>query len=142
MSKKLKYLTCTDCGWVFYGITLKQALKEIDQFNSMYFKLSADKQKSYYGGTPSSIENYSSCHCSNHYSNFKDSLPDELPNGSTISPILHYNEYISPTSAEDQALAQRLEDYVKNTFKGVKEPIRGIKGIIGGIKGWLRTKLL
>lgn len=84
-------VTCKHCGWVHFAVTREYAGKEVYKFNSWYNQ-QTDETKSCYGG-PSSIESYDKCmRCGGSYKNFRDTIPEEYPRGSTINPILHYNE--------------------------------------------------
>lgn len=87
--KTNKYRTCLACGWVHFAVTRKYAEEAVDKFNTYFKTLAKKDQKLFYGGTGASIKDYSHCHrCGGSHSNFKDSLGSEIPNGSTINPII------------------------------------------------------
>lgn len=91
------YVTCTACKWVHFSRSLAAVTDEVNRFNQ-YFDTLDDKTKGYFGGKPSSIKHYLYCHrCGGSYTKFRPSTNEEIPNGSTINPILHYDEVLDGT---------------------------------------------
>lgn len=87
------HVTCNACGWVHFSVTRKSAMEQINSFNVYYDNLPESKQQDYYNGNPSSIAHYDRCmHCGGSYHNFSVSEANDCPDGSTIGPILHFNE--------------------------------------------------
>ena len=88
-----KFLICCKCDWVHFGLSKSEIETEIETFNIYYKTLTKEKQDSYYGGKESSIEQYQSCfRCGNTYEDFEDASPDKIPEGSTIQPIMIYEQ--------------------------------------------------
>ena len=94
--KEFDYVTCKNCGWCHFSVSLDYAKSEVAKFNEYFNKLSKDEQFDYYSGVPSSLEkDYMHCmFCSGLYSNFRDYNPetDNDLHGHTVSPIVHYSE--------------------------------------------------
>lgn len=89
----MTYLACNHCKWVHFSRTLEQVTTEVDKFNAYYDTLD-DKTKSYFG-RKSSVKNYIRCHrCGESYKQFRVAEDSEVPNGSTINPILHFSEVL------------------------------------------------
>lgn len=90
---KFKTVTCLNCGWVSFQVSREYAEVEVKTFNDYFKTLSLKERKDYYGNKPSSIKNYESCqYCSVSYKNFRDSLPDDCPDGVTMGPIISREE--------------------------------------------------
>ena len=86
-----KLVTCLSCGWVYFQLTREQAQKQVDQFNAWYDQQSEGTKENYSG--PADIKSYECCYrCGNHYKAFRDTIDDECPRGSTLNPIIHYEE--------------------------------------------------
>ncbi len=80
---------CRRCGWVHFAVSLVHAEKEVKEFNDYYDTLTAEQQESYYGSKKSHLVNYLFCmFCNSLYTNFRKTKRGEVPNGSTINPIL------------------------------------------------------
>lgn len=83
------FLKCKNCGWVHFGMNLKDILEELTKFRKYFNSLSKKDQKSYYGGKCSSIIDYIHCFkCSALYTQMRKAKNNEIPNGSTLQPIL------------------------------------------------------
>ncbi len=86
--------TCNNCGWVAFGVTREHAQAEVDGFNKMMVDIEAagDINKIEFWGGPgrrSSITSYERCMlCNGPHTNFRDSKPDDCPEGCTINPII------------------------------------------------------
>jgi len=90
MKKPFQYRTCLHCRWVHFGVTRRHAENEVKRFNKYFETLSKEKQDEYYGGKGSSIEQYEYCdRCGAFYTQFRESEPNDMPNGSTIGPIIY-----------------------------------------------------
>jgi hypothetical protein len=79
-----KSVVCTKCEWTYFAVTKAYAEAQVKEFNDYYNRLTEEEQISYYGGKPSSIDNYESCHCGNK--EFREG--STAPEGSTIDPII------------------------------------------------------
>lgn len=85
----IKYRTCNKCGWVHFSVTRTYAEDQIKEFNDYFQTLSKEDQMLFYRGNLASISSYEECfRCGNNYKNFRDSVTSEIPNGSTIQPII------------------------------------------------------
>jgi hypothetical protein len=88
--KKYNYRLCKQCKWVYFGVTKKYALSESRKFNEYFLSLNEKQQREYYSGKGNHIENYVNCYvCGNHWTNFRKAKNSEIPNGSTVSPIIY-----------------------------------------------------
>lgn len=84
-------VTCEKCGWVHFQMSKQECHDSVDSFNKFYETLSPVERGNY--GRKSSIDIYTKCHrCGNDYKNFRDTLPDDCPDGCTIGPIMDRNE--------------------------------------------------
>lgn len=84
----MKYLKCTKCGWIHFGMTLSEVTEEITHFNKHYNSLSKKAQKEY-GGTCSRITDYLYCfRCEVIYTEMRKAKKSEIPIGVTVQPIL------------------------------------------------------
>lgn len=82
--------TCNNCGWVHFGVSRKFAIGEVNSFKKFYDKLSRQEQLDFYGGKTSSLRNYEHCfNCDSVYTNFRDSVPGDCPDGCTLQPIIY-----------------------------------------------------
>lgn len=84
------YRTCP-CGWVYFAVTREYAEHEVKAFRRYYDSLSSERQQSWYGSKPSTLEDYSRCfRCGAEYTEFCDATSEDLQrvSGSTINPIL------------------------------------------------------
>src|SRR5580704_9051449 len=93
MKKEHEYfvdLICDGCGWIHFGISLKYAQNQADQFNIYFHSLSKEQQLQMYGGKPSGLKNYCFCFCCGSLFTRMRKLKktEKLPYGSTIQPIL------------------------------------------------------
>jgi len=86
-------MTCKKCGWVAFQVSRKHAESEVKRFNEYFNTLSKKEQDDYYGGKGSSIHQYEHCMlCDGSYKNFRDSIPGDVPDGCTLSPIIDRND--------------------------------------------------
>lgn len=84
-----KFLKCTKCGWIHFGLSRFEAQTEVMKFNTYYHKLSKEQQQSYYGGKESSIDSYEKCfRCGSSHENAVIAQDSEVPQGSTIQPLI------------------------------------------------------
>lgn len=75
------------------SVTKKVAQKSVKDFNDFFKTLPLVKRKDYYGNKKASIKSYKSCFsCGNTYKDFRIALSEEIPRGSTIQPIMHFDE--------------------------------------------------
>lgn len=77
-------VTCTRCSWVSFAVTKAHAENEVKKFNEYYHTLSERDQQSYRG--PSSLDTYTCQVCGS--TTFRLSTAEEIPYGSTISPVI------------------------------------------------------
>jgi protein-arginine kinase activator protein McsA len=86
---KFNYVICKFCNWVHFKVSRKYAINEVNKFNKYFNSLSKEDQVLFYKNTKASIRNYECCNlCGTCYHNFRRAKKNELPNGSTISPII------------------------------------------------------
>jgi hypothetical protein len=84
--------TCNKCNWVHFDVTREFAESEVKKFNEYFESLTEEQQDSNYGGLQSTLEDYEHCcRCGNHYKNFRESRPNDCPDGCTLSPIIDKN---------------------------------------------------
>lgn len=85
----VKHVTCNKCGWCYFEVSRDHVKKWVDEWQVL-FDTKPKEWLAMYGITdkPPSTEPYYACGCGNSYKQFHDSLPAEVPRGSTISPIL------------------------------------------------------
>lgn len=92
----MKGVTCNECGWVHMEVSRAYAEQCIKDFNEYAATLAPEQRRSYYGReTPdiASIEDYEYCHlCAEPYTNFRDTVVGDAPDGSTLGPIINRNE--------------------------------------------------
>ena len=82
-----KQRTCLSCGWVHFSRTREFAEAEVAAFNKFYDAAPPETQEMY--GGRSKIENYERCSlCGGSYTNFRDSVKGDCPDGCTLSPII------------------------------------------------------
>jgi rubredoxin len=85
----VEYVSCNKCGWVHLGVSREEAIEQVNAFNFYFDSLKEEERIQYYGNTPASIEEYSACsRCGNDWKDFRRTLPEEVPDGSTIGAIL------------------------------------------------------
>lgn len=85
----MKYLKCTECGWVHFGRTFSEVIEELIRFAKYYYSLTRKDQKEMYGGRCSSITDYMYCHrCDAIFTKMRKAKKSEIPLGSTLQPIL------------------------------------------------------
>lgn len=90
---KRPLVTCNQCNYVMFAVTLEYARQEVSDFNRYFWGLEEQKRVDYYGGKPSTIKNYVKCiSCGGTFKNFRPAIAGDCPDGCTINPILHYNE--------------------------------------------------
>lgn len=83
------YKTCNKCGWVHFGVTRAHAESEVASFKEHFDGLSKQDQDDLYGGKPSSIQDYDTCHkCKGPYTDFRDARHGDVPDGCDIGPII------------------------------------------------------
>ena len=88
-----KMITCNKCGWVAFQVSRKSAEAEVKRFNEYYDTLSKKEQKDYYGGKKSTIDFYERCMlCGGSYTNFRNAVKGDCPDGVTINPIIERND--------------------------------------------------
>jgi hypothetical protein len=77
------------------------AQAEVNSFNRYFYGLTPEKRQEMYGGVDpyqrparcSTILSYERCFsCGGPYTNFRDALEGDCPNGCTIQPVIHYGE--------------------------------------------------
>ena len=112
MLKDFKTRTCNACGWVYFGVSREYAEDEVKRFNEYFNKLSKKDQEDFYGGHCSSIASYEGCWCGNRYDNFRESKPDDCPNGVTMNPII----YEPPTKTKIKKTIKKVNKNFKNTL--------------------------
>lgn len=93
MSKQKPLVKCIKCGWVSMGVSQAYAEAEIDSFMAYYNALPENK-KDFWRGVgdngelkpfqPPALEDYKCCASPA----FRLALPEELPYGSTINPVI------------------------------------------------------
>ena len=89
---KRSYVICTKCGWVHFERTVQEVIDDVVQFNTYFKALPKKQQQDYYGGKCSSFKGYVSCNgCGASHMEFRMAKASEIPNGSTIGPILTRN---------------------------------------------------
>lgn len=85
-------LECSKCGWIHYAVARKEAERQVKEFNKYYHTLSKQKQRDFYGDSESHISSYEYCFfCSAHYKDIKNE-PSKSIAGSTVQPIIHFEE--------------------------------------------------
>lgn len=90
---KKPLVTCNQCGYVMFAVTLEYARREVSDFNKFFWGLEEQKRNDYYGGKPSSLKNYCKCiNCGGTFKNFRPAIAGDCPDGCTINPVLHYTE--------------------------------------------------
>lgn len=92
--ENLGYLKCTKCGWIHFRVSRDSAERDVKRFNDYFDSLNPIDQESNYGGRKSSIESYEKCFrcgCSND--NSVEAKESEVPNGSTIQPMIAADDY-------------------------------------------------
>jgi hypothetical protein len=85
----VKCITCLECGWVYFAVSREHAEAEVSKFNEYFDGLSKVTQEEFYGGRKASIQQYEVCWCGNPYTNFRESLPGDCPDGVTLNPIIY-----------------------------------------------------
>lgn len=85
--------TCLSCGWVHFGVTRQYAEDQVARFNEYFSTLSPEVQQSFYGGHGATLDDYLRCGlCSGSFTNFRDAVEGDCPDGCTIGPIIHEPE--------------------------------------------------
>lgn len=86
-------VTCNKCGWVHFQVSRAHAVAEVERFNAFFDTLAPQEQQDYYGGRGASIRLYEHCHfCDGPHTNFRDTIPGDVPDGCTIGPMIDRNE--------------------------------------------------
>lgn len=89
----MKAVICNKCKWIHFSKSRKSCEEEVTSFNQYYDTLTPEKQDLYYGSKKSSLDTYLKCfRCGNDYKDFREALPEEIPYGSTIQPIMDFKE--------------------------------------------------
>jgi hypothetical protein len=90
----MKHVSCNKCKWVHFEVSLDYCKKWEDEWKTYYKNLNAEGKKAYgLKSAPKIEDEYLNCsRCNNTYTDFHDSTDDEVPNGSTIGPILNRQE--------------------------------------------------
>ena len=87
-------VTCNKCGWVYFEQTMEQVRKAVTDFNAYFDTLTPKQRKSMGWKKHTSIKGYLGCWCGNPYTNFRYSVAGDVPNGSTIGPILGFDQKV------------------------------------------------
>ncbi len=96
----MKYVTCKDCGWVHFEVSLEYAKNWENEWIGHFEDMDVHARDSFgLVDEPPKIEDtLMNCQrCRASYKNFRDTLPEELPLGSTINPILSRDEDYVPS---------------------------------------------
>ncbi len=92
----MKNVKCNKCGWVHFEVSAEYVRKwEADWL--LFFNTKDAEWLESYGITtsPPSTDIYLKCfRCGGSYKDMRDTLGNEVPNGSTIQPILNRNESV------------------------------------------------
>ena len=92
--ENLEYLKCGKCGWLHFRVSRESAEQDVKRFNDYYDSLSPVDQEGNYGGRKSSIESYEKCfRCGSSHDQSVDVMASEVPNGSTIQPMIAAYDY-------------------------------------------------
>jgi hypothetical protein len=84
-----RIVTCIHCKWCAFEVSRRYAKKEVKDFNKYFDSLDKKTQEQCYGGKKASIRNYERCMlCGTCYHNFRHAKKNEIPNGSTLDPII------------------------------------------------------
>lgn len=83
--------TCNKCGTVAFEVSRKRAERQVKTFNN-YFDSLSEKDKEFFEGKSSKIEQYEHCKCGAHYSDFRNTKLEDFLKVSTINPIIKRNE--------------------------------------------------
>lgn len=89
--KQNKYVICNNCGWVHFEVSLEHVLEWQDTWIDHWLGFSQETREQYGAGKrpPSYKDEYLKCHrCGGSHKNFTKATKDQVPDGSTISPIL------------------------------------------------------
>jgi len=88
-----KEVTCNNCGWVAVQTSRDHAEKAVKDFQEYYNALTKELKKGMYGNRSVSIKHYEKCfRCGGNYKNFRDSKPNDCPDGSTVQTIINRDE--------------------------------------------------
>lgn len=92
--ENLGYLKCTKCGWIHFAVSRDYAEEEVSSFNRYYESLTPIQQEENYGGRKSDISSYEHCfRCGTHHEQAVKATNEEVPNGSTIQPMISPTDY-------------------------------------------------
>lgn len=86
----MKTVTCKKCGWVHFEVSKTYVRQWCVDWNKL-FKTKPKEWLEQYGVTdsPPSPDVYYHCFlCGGGYTNFRDSVPGDAPDGCTLQPIL------------------------------------------------------
>lgn len=90
---KNKNATCNKCGWVYFVVSREYIENWKKDWEVFWPTLDAQGKENYgLPNGPPTDKQYLKCWCGNSYKNFRDSKPEDCPNGCTISPILDRDE--------------------------------------------------
>ncbi len=87
---------CLSCGWVHFQVSAAY-VKHWEEDWKVFWEKSTPETRANYGcaDAPPSAESYLHCaNCGEFYLEFRDAKACEIPNGSTIGPILNRNEVL------------------------------------------------
>ena len=100
----VKNVTCTNCGWVHFGVSKKYMDQQAKEFAEYFNSSNLETKKlfwneKYRGPIPDKypidqhIKSYFHCaRCGESYKNFRESKENDCPDGCTIGPILDFRE--------------------------------------------------
>jgi hypothetical protein len=81
--------TCNKCGWVAFGVSLGFARREVFRFNKWLDHQPESVKQELYDGKRASMDIYKKCLCcGGPYTNFRDSVEGDCPEGVTLNPII------------------------------------------------------
>lgn len=84
-----KIVICKSCNWCHMGVSRRYAVKSVKDFNEYFQTLSKKQQKENYGGKGADLNQYEKCfRCGGSHKNFRTAKKKEIPNGSTIQPVI------------------------------------------------------
>lgn len=94
----MKFLKCSNCGWIHFQVSRKKAEEEVEKFNQYFESLSVENQEEYYGGRKSSISSYEHCfRCGTYHQEAVVAKEEEVPYGSTLQPLIDPTDFASLT---------------------------------------------
>ena len=91
---EFKNVICLNCGWVSFGVSTEYVRSWKKDWVVFWNKMD-QRGRDMYGcsyGPPDESEYLSCQRCGGSHHDFRDALPEEMPYGSTIGPILNRDE--------------------------------------------------